>query len=641
MQPHLFTTAAVHLDIIFSFLDNDADIVRCILSKYAHQRLASWRLGRLQALQWWPLRLEGASPEAKELQLNSFGLRTLQHLPDGWGVALRRLHARFHAVNPSPSVFDASLEARRRPERRVRRPKPDGGDGDCDDSDDECSDDEANPPKGEDAVDHQHREPASQSRATEYLIDQLRRSEDDSELLEFAERLAVSSWNVCHPGDASESFDWMVQWLFVKDMESWLGSLGSLAQTGPSSAPSAPLLRLMLFGIMLHYQRDAPWTHEWQQHQYCNMVPVYAYPVLSRIVSRLPIFREQGQFLSLVVSALVFADGHMGAGFTNVSLSLILHKSDETTSGTETRMAAFVANLPACIDTYWREFSRHKAYRMWIEDKVSESAEWNAFDEWFDCGDQDQQQLAARFPIVVRGEFWSRWQLWLKLAQEVFPGNEWMTWVGADNTAHRPDLSRPCVIRHLDGAIEEDFLKSDMHAADDDDLVGYPYATTEEERAVAFAKRIRKSSTREPVRIRRFAWKGNGDDVQIHEIDDLLLVAHVVPDAFETIDTYMEWTDEDTNGVKHKLRLRLGDVFYTCHGKPYDDKKKTKKKGDRGDPRMSQQVSIVDWDRCLSMQFHKTDLPESGDHTLYFEFLEPNDAWCKHEERAERVHRRF
>jgi hypothetical protein len=652
MSTHpICTTAAVHLDKILAFAGGDvAGACLARTSKAMRARMASWRLNRLQTLQWWPLRLDGSTPEAREEQLRALGLRTWQHMPCSWTIALDALHQRLGRVMPLPAAYDASLEARLRPKHMVRRPlingqKPDPFDGW---TTEEGSDTEANAEQArreearkKDPYGRHRNEAASSSwnhrhDPYTYLIHELPDPKDTDEtteaaMLVFATALATaeSPWRACR-SDENEAFDWLSRWFFAPGQEAWLASLSPT-----SDMPASPvhLLRLILFGASLHCERDAPWCHEWQSHQNALMLPIYTYPALSHIVSRVPCFRYKGRFLSLMVGALIYAEGNLGWGFHGVSIALINKAKHDMPA--EQRIGMFVARAEACIDTYWPEFSRSKAYRAWIADEVETSTEYNDFTEWFDYEDEH----AARFPLVICGEYWPRWQLWRKLANLACPDDSrWLSVVGRANDAeNRPDFTQPHVL-HPDGSIEA--LGKDTHVYEQD-MVGYPHVTTPEERAAAFALRIKKSSSDTSTRFRRYTWRADDpNQLETHDID-ISFVARVVPDKHETIDTWMTWT-EDGN-----LReLRLGDLCYMASG----ELGKSRSAGDLNcgdDPRAAKGSIITDWKRCLAMQLgHKAQVPAwmhaaSSHRAIYLECLAPVDefrAWSSLRRDAEKIY---
>jgi hypothetical protein len=150
MHP-IASTATVHIEKILSFFSDESDayLVRLAQTcKAMHARLAPLYRLRLQTLQWWPLRLEGSTFEEKEAQLRTFGLHTWFGVSHAWVVTLRLLHKRLAHVTLSPSAFDASFQARIRPNRMVRRQVAPGEKPDLHGwTSEECSDSEANDEK--------------------------------------------------------------------------------------------------------------------------------------------------------------------------------------------------------------------------------------------------------------------------------------------------------------------------------------------------------------------------------------------------------------------------------------------------------------------------------------------------------------
>jgi hypothetical protein len=658
MSCSLTTTATVHLDMICAYFSDDADLVHLLqTSKAMRERLTHWRHSRLQTIQWWPLRLDGTSLHAKETQLRALGVSTLQQLPAGWGIVLRKLHARFHTVNPTPAVFDASLQGRLRPIHRIRDGESDhdewvddeGSDAEAyaeakkrdrqihhssddddndDDDDDDDGDDEESDLEDEEAKHGEHVD-------TKYLLRELPRIQNDASpaetivaLLEFGTRLAASDWNITRSCNKSECFDWLSRWLWTTPgMEAWLTDGKNMLPSAEIETDTfARVLRLMLFGVVLHYQNDAPWCTDWGTFQYASMVPVYACPILARLVSRLPCFRAEGKFVSFMVEAIIFPDGQLGWG-KSVNTTLFLDREHELDS----RIDRFMARLPACIDTYWAEFSRHKAYRMWIKDYVQTSTEYNAFEEWL------SGEHTEHFPLEIEPEEWTRWKLWLQLAVLVDPDGEFLDCLGCDKT-HRPDLNQPCII-HADGSSEA--LPNEPVWADGD-RIGYPFVSTPEERATAFALRIQASSSTTPIRFRRYAWQEDDPTrVDVHDIQ-MSVVARIVPGAYEAIDTWFEWTEKSSaTSTPSQCHVRVSDIDCTNIGRL--KKTSTWSAPTRAnDPREIVQPPIVDWERCVTCRVihdkYEAWLPASCKRILYFECIDSPEAfqaWCKLNHKAE------
>jgi hypothetical protein len=548
-------------------------------------------------------------------------------------AALRKLHVRFHAVNPTPEVFDVSIEGRLRPIHRIRRAghdikgDPHGGWTDDEGSDVEaCAEFKARKAAREAARNTQNRDDVGYKDATEdkdcisRMLPRGEKAESPDKtivsLLTFAIDLATSDWCVAYPGDENECFIWLSRWLIESPgMEAWLMSLAPITNSSSSQRPDADTLarvmRLMLFGIVLHYQRDAPWCVEWSSFHYASMVPVYSCPSLARLVSRLPCFRVEGKFVSFMVEALVFPFGELG-WFTSVSVSL-LDRSNQLDS----RVDTFVERLPACIQTYWPEFARHKAYRMWIQDQVRTSVECDAFQEWL-SGDH-----AEHFPLVVQPAEWARWQVWLQLAMLVDPTAGFLVCLGCDDT-HRPDLTQPLIV-HADGSSEA----LSQAVCVEGDLIGYPFASTPDDRAAAFAVRIEQSSSAALVRFRRYAWSAtDSTKLEVHEIS-MSVVARIVPHAYEKLDTWLEWTEH--NDARH---VRRRHITYTRLGR-LDEIPAGSGPARTDDPREVKQTPVVDWARCATLQVHtshtdkyKAWLPASCKGALYLECIDSPEAFA-------------
>jgi hypothetical protein len=307
------------------------------------------------------------------------------------------------------------------------------------------------------------------------------------------------------------------------------------------------------------------------------------------------------------VNVAIYAEGNLGEFFSGVSVALLFDKRV-----TKSRIDTFFERAGTCMEVYGAEFLQHKAYRMWIASEIEESTEYNDFMEWFDYDDAH----ISKFPLVVCGAYWPRWQLWLQVARTFcLNDSRWLSFVGNANAdANRPDFAQPHVL-HADGTTEA--LQKDTLIGEET-LIGYPYANTPEYRAAAFALRIKQSSSDAPAHFRRFSWS----KISLGQVDtrdiDVTLEARVVPNAYEKIDTWMTWSEGDES-----FALRLIQLSHSCTGNP-SNYNHSKFNSDM-DPRQAKDVAIGNWDCCYAVYTTCETLP-----ILFLEFLGSEtafDAW--------------
>jgi hypothetical protein len=180
---------------------------------------------------------------------------------------------------------------------------------------------------------------------------------------------------------------------------------------------------------------------------------------------------------------------------------------------------------------------------------------------------------------------------------------------------------------HADGSSE---VLSQAVCVMESDLIGYPFASTPDDRASAFAARIEQSSSAAPVRFRRYAWSAtDSTKLEVHEIS-MSVVARIVPNVYEKLDTWLEWTEHSEarhvclRNITYMKLGRLEEIPARSGTARIDDPREVK-----------QTPPAIDWARCVTLQIHKvyTDkynawLPALCKGVIYLECVDSPEVFA-------------
>lgn len=195
---------------------------------------------------------------------------------------------------------------------------------------------------------------------------------------------------------------------------------------------SDDLLRLMLFGALLNYHADAPWCDEdFSGIESKSMVPVFACPLLARMVSRHSAFRSR--FCPLMVDALIFGWGDPVAPYFSSFVDVLVDGKPCVRLEATWDSPAWNALLENCLEALPACAVRYAE----LGDLSDEFKDYNTYEDWFMYNN-------AQYALVIRAACFARFRV-LQTIYETLRNQAW-SWDVAE-----PDLDNPiCLVAEGD-----------------------------------------------------------------------------------------------------------------------------------------------------------------------------------------------